>query len=446
MNGWTPDAVQSLAPDAAAARAGAKLAVRAPWSEAGHDERAVWGLCKGSGKQPYQAQVDLRGPAFKCSCPSRKYPCKHTLGLLLLWAQDPAAVPAGTPPEWVREWLSGREARASRVARRADEAPRDPDAAARRAAQRSERVAAGVQDLRLWLADVARAGLAAAQARPYGFWDGFAARLVDAQAPGLAGRVRYLGGIAAARGDTWPERLLEELGLLYLACEAQGRPEAMEEPLRADVRALVGWTTPREEVLAGPRVRDRWAVLAREFDEPADRTLGGWQDRLRVQRTWLWGLDGGRPALLLDFAPPGAPIDPGPPVGMALAGELAFYPGATPLRALVAGEPAALEPVREPFGVGSAAAALAAAAAAVAANPWTDSWPVALDEAIPDVPGDGPVHVHAGGGALRLSGSREALWRLAALSGGTPISLLGTWNGQTLRPLAAYADERVVSL
>jgi SWIM zinc finger len=437
VNGWTPDAVQSLAPDAAAARAGEKLAARGPWSETGHDERAVWGLCKGSGKQPYQAQVDLRGPAFKCSCPSRKFPCKHTLGLLLLWVQEPDAVPAGRPPEWVREWLDGRERRAERVAQRADEAPRDPDAAARRAAQRSERVAAGVQDLRLWLADVARAGLAAAQARPYGFWDGFAARLVDAQAPGLASRVRALGGIAAARGDTWPERLLEELGLLYLACEAQDRPDAVEEPLRADVRALVGWTTPREEVLAGPRVRDRWAVLAREFDE---------QDRLRVQRTWLWALDAGRPALLLDFAPPGAPIDPGPPVGMAVAGELAFYPGATPLRALVAAEPAELEPVREPFGHPDAAAALAAAAAAVAANPWTDAWPVALAAAIPDVPGDGPVHVHADGGALRVAGSREAQWRLAALSGGAPVSLLGTWDGRALRPLAAYADERVVGL
>src|SRR6202008_2678187 len=134
-----------------------------------------------------------------------------------------------------------------------------------------------------------------------------------------------------------------------LVCEAHERP--VDGALRADVRALVGWTTPREEVLAGPRGRDRWAGLARELDE---------QDRLRVQRTWLWGLDGERPALLLDFAPPNMPLDPGPPVGMALEGDLAFYPGAVPLRALVAGEPEALSPVREPFGVADVDAALAA--------------------------------------------------------------------------------------
>jgi hypothetical protein len=437
MAAWTTEAVESLAPDGASARAGARLAVRGPWSATGHDSRAVWGLCQGSGRQPYQAQVDLRGPAFSCTCPSRKFPCKHTIALLLLWVQDPEAVPAGTPPDWVSEWVDGRTARAERVAARAEEAPRDPEAAARRAALREERVAAGVQDLRLWLADLARGGLAAAQARPYGFWDGFAARLVDAQAPGLASRVRWLGGIAAARGDTWPERLLEELGLLFLVCEAQERPAAVDPALRADVRALVGWTTPREEVLAGPRVRDRWAVVARELDE---------QDRLRVQRTWLWGLDGERPALLLDFAPPNMPLDPGPPVGMALHGELAFYPGAVPLRALVAGEPDSLEPVREPFGAADAEAALAAAGAAVAGNPWTEAWPVALAAAVPGVPGDGPVFLHGGGGALPMVGDSDGLWRLAALAAGEAVCVLGTWDGRALRPLAAYADGRVVGL
>ena len=435
MTAWSTDTVESLAPDAASIRAGHKLATPAPWSQTGHDERAVWGRCQGSGKQPYQVQVDLQGPAFSCSCPSRKIPCKHALGLLLLWAGSPAAVPAAEPPEPVRGWLGERAARVERAAARAD-APRDEEAAARRAAERAERVAGGVQDLRLWLRDVVRGGLAAAQSRPYGYWDAFAARLVDAQAPGLASRVRALGGIAAARVQTWPERLLEELGLLYLLCEAHDRPDALPEALNADVRSLVGWTTPREEVLAGRRERDRWAVLAREIEE---------DDRLRVQRTWLWGLESGRPALVLDFAPPGAPLAPGSPVGMALHGELAFYPSAVPLRALVASDDAPLAPVREAFGHASAGEALAAAAAVLAANPWAGSWPLAIAAAVPDAPGDAPA-LHAADGALPLTGHPAALWRLAALAAGSPVSVLGAWDGRALRPLAAYAEERAVTL
>jgi hypothetical protein len=426
---WSAEAVESLAPDAASVRAGQKLAAPGPWSGTGHDERLVWGLCKGSGKQPYQAQVDLQGPAFKCSCPSRKFPCKHCLGLLLLWVAG--GVTAGEPPDWVRAWVDAREERTERAAKREASTP-DPEAAARRAAQREERVAAGIEDLRLWLSDVARGGLAAAQSQPYTFWDGFAARLVDAQAPGLARRVRPLAGIAMAQRPNWPERMLEQLGLLYLLCEAQARAEG---PLAAEVRGMVGWTTPREEVLAGPRQRDRWAVLAREIDE---------QDELRVQRTWLWALDGGRPALLLDFAPAGAPLDPGPPLGMALDGELAFYPGAPGLRALVAGD-GPLEPVREPFGHDGAQAALAAAAAAVAANPWTDRWPVALAAAVPDAPGDEP-RLHAADGSLPLDGSRRRLWRLASVAAGHEVSVLGLWNGRALNPLAAGAEGRVVAL
>ena len=62
------------------------------------------------------------------------------------------------------------------------------------------------------------------------------------------------------------------------------------------------------------------------------------QERLRVQRTWLWGARApSAPALLLDFAPPGRRRStPRPPPGMAFDAALAFYPGATPLRALLA--------------------------------------------------------------------------------------------------------------
>ena len=427
---WSAETVEGLAPDAASVTAARKLARPGPWTSTGYDERAVWGLCKGSGSKPYQAQVDLSGPAYKCSCPSRKFPCKHALALLLLWAAGDVA--AGAPPEWVNEWLASRGAAASRPAR--GESPRDPEAAAKRAASREERVAAGVEDLRRWLRDAVRGGLGAGRLRSWEEWDAFAARLVDAQAPGAASRLRSLGGVAAGRPDGWPERLLSGLGLLHLLCEAHARADGA---VRDDVRALLGFNVGREEVLAGPRVADRWAVLARVVIE---------QERLRVQRTWLWGEAAGRPALLLDFAPPGAPLEPRPAPGMAFEAELAFHPGATPLRALIASDPAPLEPAPGRFGGGGAGAALRAVADAVAANPWLDEWPVALQEAIPDGGDDRPWTVVTEDGTLPLGGALDARWRALAFSGGRPVSLFGLWNGDALTPLAAGDGSRTVPL
>src|SRR5947208_1355891 len=78
---WTADQVLALAPDDSSRKAGARLATPAPWTGTGTAGAAVWGLCKGSGSRPYQTAVDLSGPAFRCTCPSRKFPCKHALGL-----------------------------------------------------------------------------------------------------------------------------------------------------------------------------------------------------------------------------------------------------------------------------------------------------------------------------------------------------------------------------
>ena len=50
---------------------------------------------------------------------------------------------------------------------------------------RHERVSAGLRELETWLADQVRGGLATAT---WGHADAVAARMVDAQAPGVAGR------------------------------------------------------------------------------------------------------------------------------------------------------------------------------------------------------------------------------------------------------------------
>ena len=105
--------VLALSPDGASSKAAKGLQSISKWPSVGCNDVAAWGECQGSGSKPYQTQVDLSGPAFKCSCPSRKFPCKHGLALMLLRAAGQVPEVAELP-EWVNSWLGGRVEKAEK--------------------------------------------------------------------------------------------------------------------------------------------------------------------------------------------------------------------------------------------------------------------------------------------------------------------------------------------
>ncbi|GAA3109153.1 SWIM zinc finger family protein [Streptomyces rectiviolaceus] len=443
---WTADQVLALAPDAPSRKAGSKLGVAGPWSEAGSSgEGTVWGLCKGSGSKPYQTIVDIAditggaGPAYKCSCPSRKFPCKHALGLLLLWTAGGEApfgsVPDARPPVWAEEWLAGRRKRAE-TKRTSDTAPAtppaDPEAARRRAERRAERVTAGVTELEQRLSDLLRGGIASAEQAGYGLWEETAARMVDAQAPGLASRVRELGSIPSS-GPGWPVRMLEECALLHLLDQGWLHREQLPEALAATVRSRTGLPTSAQ----GPPVRDRWLVLA-QYDT-AD-------SKLTTRRIWLHGAESGRTALLLSYGAAGRAPALALPVGLALDAELTAYPGAGQLRADLGEQFGAPAPAAtRPPGVRTEQAARRYGEV-LRDDPWLDSWPVTLSEVIP-TPHPGPAsdgwQLADAGGEMALpitpsATSRSGLWRLVALSGGASVTVFGECGHEGFTPLTAW--------
>jgi hypothetical protein len=455
---WSTESVLALAPDAASQRAAGGLARPSSWSGTGVHEDLVWGLCAGSGRNPYQAVVDLTGPAYKCSCPSRKFPCKHVLALLLNWAKGTVPDEAG-PADYALAWQAGRAAavasRAGAAAKRAGgaqhtaavavdapDAPAPPSpaaedtAAARRSRQRAGRVAAGVAELRTWLRDQVWAGLSGAAGR-YGHAEPIAARMVDAQAPGLATTLRRLSVIPAS-GDGWPARLLGEYARLHLLARAHEGLNALPPGLAAVVRTRVGYTTGREEVLARPPVTDRWQVLAvRDLpDAPVP-----------ARRIWLRGRESGRFALLLSYAAGGyfrGNLDAMLSPGSELHADLHYYPGQPPVRAVTGarhGSPAAGPCPAAGPGV---AGLLDDWAAALEQDPWLTEWPALLSGT--PVAAEGQWHlVDASGEALPLL-ARESLWPLLAVSGGRPVTVAGEWSPEGLTALTVWHGDQAVRL
>src|SRR5688572_22006751 len=371
---WTVDEVLKLAPDGGSAGAARRLSLSAVWSQAGSSGSLVWGRCQGSAREPYQVTVDLNEPSFRCTCPSRKQPCKHGLALLLLWAEgDGSVADDARPADFAAEWVQRLAARTPGSATAGGRVPPDPEAQAKRLAQRIETMSAGIDELERWLFDLVRQGLASARHQPFAFWDAAAARLVDAQMPGLADRIRALPEVLHG-SDDWATRLLAELARAYLAVSAWRRRDALPDNALADLRVVLGWARRVDEVLErAERVTDRWMVVG----------LGQEDDgRLQSQRTWLYGRETGRVAVVLDFAAAGASLAVAEVLGSVVEAEVALYPGADPRRALFTGERSVVG-TADGLPVTDVAAALDQAATWLAANPFGDRFPVAVGGVVP---------------------------------------------------------------
>ncbi len=440
----TTDQVMALAPDPSSASAGRKLANTRHWKTLGQSEAALWGECQGSAL--YQVRVDLATNETSCSCPSRKFPCKHGLGLLLLTLATPGAVTTGDAPDWVTSWLAKRAAAKDKQAAKqeaalqppADDVEIDPAAAAKRAKEQAKRAAQreaemlkGLDRLDLWLSDLIRNGLAEVESKPATFWAAPAAQLVDSKAAGVALRVRQLADIPDS-GDDWPERLVSELGRIALLSAAYRRADTLDPALRDDVRQLVGWSLSAEEVAArGERVTDDWLILGVLYDD---------EGKLRAQRVWLQGANTQRYALLTQVAPSNTAFAEMYTPGNWMTADLIFRPSAYTIRANLARRAEAPQRAAALRGAISAEAYLGEVSDALARQPWLSRFPCVLAGVV-------PVYREAGkqwllrdhsGAALPIRSGR--CWPLLAISGGYPLNVAGEWENDALTLLGAEVD------
>ncbi len=438
---WTPDQVRSFAPDPATAKRGQGLASERNWRMLTGNTRAIWGECKSSSVSYYRTQVDLNGPAFKCNCPSRKFPCKHAIALLLIFVSRSEAfhIQEEMPP-WVSEWIASRAGREVATADPAKEVERLQKNAESRQKNRDKRVLQmleGVGDLETWLLDLVRQGLAATEQLEYTYWQEIAARMVDHKMGAVGLKVRSLA-LLQGGGTDWPEQMLSELAELYLLSQGLKQLDRLPEPLQEQVLQVAGRNVQQKTLLEQTGLSDTWIVMG--------QLTGVNIDNGTFRRTWLWGAKTERWALLLeyDYRDIGFPQEW--PIGQSFAAEVVYFPGSFPLRVVVKKNEYSLERVALRKGAPTIDTFLADYAQAIAANPWILDYPAHLENVIP-VYEQGQLYiVDEQRKSLPVVSRDQMRWKILASSGGHPIAIFGEWTGRRLVPLAMVVKGRLVGL
>ncbi len=395
------------------------------WILLGGDDAAVWGRYQGSGASPYLVAVLRAAPATStCSCPSRRLPCKHAMDLARRLGSD--QIPSAPPPDFVTAWLERRATREERADARPTGELADPDAAAKRAGERTARVADGLDELDRWMHDQVRSGLGGLQQSGYAAFDAVAARMIDAQAPGVAGLLRAMPGEMV--GEGWPGRLLDQFGLLHLLIAAHRRLAELPPELAATVRGRIGYPVAKDDVLRTPGISDHWVALGmvETLEYPVES-----------RRVWLYGAESGTWAVLLSFAPPGGYLASEAAPGDRLRARLHRYPGSGQFRALVGARTSTDQPPTYPAAL-TLTEVQQRFAALLADDPWATRMP-AVVAGIPLRPRDAgrPWLLRDRDGlGCELTGLNADPWPLLAAACGGEAAVFGEWSGRGLRPLS----------
>jgi hypothetical protein len=446
----TEEQIQALAPDAASLKAGKDLAQARKWPILAFSERVLWGEVQGSGKDPYRTQVDRTNIAFKCSCPSRKFPCKHGLGLLLLYAREPDLFTYLLEPAWVKEWIEKRVEKSSKVVETPTEAKPEPDPTAKaksqqkRTSDRLDSVRTGVAEISRWTEDLIRTGLIALPDKTPSFWQQTASRMVDAKAPGLATRVRQLGAIRFLGDNRWHSEALRQLGQLHLLTQAFNRLDQLPADLQEDVKAQIGLTINQKELLESPTAEtltDQFWVLARQTSV---------EDDLTIQRNYLYGQQSGRFAFILNFAYKNTPISNLLVPGQLTRASLVFYPGRWPYRAVLKTQSDTARPraVDVPDAFADWSVAQAALTEVLSQSPWQDEVPqlVASLTLLTHQDRHYLRDSHGQSQPISLDWPADSYYKWLAQSGGAPVTAFVLRSSAHVLPLGIWTTNALYHL
>jgi hypothetical protein len=321
---FTEEQILNLAPDDASKKSGKELASPNKWVSKGVNELAIWGEAQGSGSKPYQTQIDIVNIAFKCSCPSRKFPCKHGIGLMLYNARQPDSFTESEAPAWVIEWINKRSEKEEKKITQ-EVKPVDEQAQQKRQEARNKKVADGVSELLIWLKDIVRNGIVSMPDKGYSYFDNMAKRMVDAQAPGLANLIKALGETNFF-SDAWQSKFVDQLATIYLIAKTYQTQSPNNEELLQEIKNWIGYTQNQDDLKAQTGIEDTWLILCKQTTTV---------DNISTEKTWLYGTTCNQYALVLQFNIRGQGSQYTFTPGMYIQAELVYFSAAIPLRAII---------------------------------------------------------------------------------------------------------------
>ena len=412
MLSLSEEQIVALAPDPASVKAGMGLAGIGNWEGLAVGDSAIWGMCKGSGKMPYKTQIDLQVLATKCSCPSRKFPCKHGLALLLLYDRQKDLFLSTKPPDWVQAWLQSRRERQALLTvenLKEDTTSASQKAAEKRSKARHNKVSSGLEGLRLWFLDVSREGLLTYLEKPSPYWMDLSKRMIDAQCPGVAARFQAIAMRSFQHAQNKEALLIRQLAHIHLLVEAWPNIDTLPEAYQAEVRTQIGFPVAKEEVLGQAGLDDQWLVLGCETSM---------QQKLTVQSYWFWGMETQRFGLFLQYIAPGQIAAETFAPGTSITGTWTYYPGIHPVRGLFK-QMERTDAWPSPSYAQSLSAASAKVAEVFAANPFLDRVPIWVSGVHVVFEAEQLLLVGEEGVAVRINNTEDQRWLILAISGGT---------------------------
>lgn len=425
---WSYASLQEFAPNALILSRARALFYGRKWEDVASDGDLIWGTCKSTGELTYPVVVSLDGKSFRCTCKNRYRPCQHVVSLLLYFLRkNDQITPTDIRPDWVRTAIQQPETRKAHLVDTADREAR--------LAKRILEMKSGVDELDQWLKDLIRQGLSSAETAGYEFWDRMAARMVDAKLGSVGRRIRNLPQLLEQ--EHWHDDLLGVLSELYLFVQAFRQIDGLPEVFQEELLSYGGVNYKKEEILEAPAVSDRWLVIG---------LVEGEEEKLRYRRTWLIGEQTGRFALILDFVWGNNRFDGHWVLGSALQGEVVFYPGAYPLRALIK----RVQPYRQPMNeiqlTANGKEMLTQYANALSKNPWLSGFPVLLGQVQATWNSGAVSLIDAGQMEIPVKADGAHQWVLYAVAAREPVTLFGEWNGKSLLALSVFGGGRVIQL